>query len=48
MNILQEQLAPTAESIAQERMPLFNALVKYAKSNTTPFDVPGHKMGGTR
>ncbi len=45
MNILQEQIAPRVDALAQERMPLFNALVKYAKSSTTPFDVPGHKMG---
>jgi arginine/lysine/ornithine decarboxylase len=25
--------------------PLFDALVQYSKSNVTPFDVPGHKMG---
>lgn len=25
--------------------PLFDALVRYAESDVTPFDVPGHKMG---
>lgn len=31
--------------VAQDRMPLFEALVNYAKQDVTPFDVPGHKMG---
>ncbi|WP_067727445.1 aminotransferase class I/II-fold pyridoxal phosphate-dependent enzyme [Oceanobacillus damuensis] len=29
----------------QGKMPLFEALVHYAKQDVTPFDVPGHKMG---
>ncbi len=29
----------------QSNRPLFDALTKYSKSNVTPFDVPGHKMG---
>ena len=29
----------------QEKMPLFERLVKYAEQDVTPFDVPGHKMG---
>lgn len=31
--------------VAQDRMPLFEALVTYANQQVTPFDVPGHKMG---
>ncbi|MGG0658446.1 aminotransferase class I/II-fold pyridoxal phosphate-dependent enzyme [Rummeliibacillus pycnus] len=45
MNIIQEQTRTSEIAITQERMPLFDALVKYAKKNITPFDVPGHKMG---
>lgn len=45
MNIIQEQIRTREIALTQERMPLFEALVKYAKKNTTPFDVPGHKMG---
>lgn len=29
----------------QNKMPLFESLVHYAKKDVTPFDVPGHKMG---
>ena len=31
--------------LTQESMPLFEALQRYSRSNVTPFDVPGHKMG---
>lgn len=34
-----------AKNITHIKMPLFEALVKYAKQDVTPFDVPGHKMG---
>lgn len=30
---------------SQEKTPLYNALVNYANSDVTPFDVPGHKRG---
>ena len=33
------------KNLTQTKMPLFEALVKYAKQDVTPFDVPGHKMG---
>jgi arginine decarboxylase len=33
------------KTLTQTKMPLFEALVKYAKQDVTPFDVPGHKMG---
>ena len=29
----------------QNETPFLNALIEYVKSNPTPFDVPGHKMG---
>lgn len=29
----------------QEKTPFFSALAVYAKSDITPFDVPGHKLG---
>lgn len=29
----------------QQRTPLYDALVSYAKKDITPFDVPGHKRG---
>jgi len=29
----------------QDKKPLYDALVHYAKSDALPFDVPGHKMG---
>lgn len=32
-------------SINQLNTPLIDALKKYSESNTTPFDVPGHKFG---
>lgn len=48
MNMLQEQIETAEIALAQERMPLFDALVSYAKKNTTPFDVPGHKMGAQK
>ena len=32
-------------AIAQQRTPLYDALVSYAKQDITPFDVPGHKRG---
>lgn len=37
--------ANEASLVAQDQMPLFEALVNYAKQDVTPFDVPGHKMG---
>ncbi|MFJ8260856.1 aminotransferase class I/II-fold pyridoxal phosphate-dependent enzyme [Rummeliibacillus sp. NPDC094406] len=45
MNSLQEQTKIRELALTQERMPLFETLVNYAKKKTTPFDVPGHKMG---
>ncbi|WP_312755416.1 aminotransferase class I/II-fold pyridoxal phosphate-dependent enzyme [Rummeliibacillus suwonensis] len=45
MNSIQEQTQIREFAQAQERMPLFEALVDYAKKDVTPFDVPGHKMG---
>ena len=29
----------------QEKTPFYTELLKYSKSNTTSFDVPGHKLG---
>ncbi|MCM3316401.1 aminotransferase class V-fold PLP-dependent enzyme [Rummeliibacillus stabekisii] len=46
--VLQEILNEKYDICSQERMPLFEALVNYAKKNTTPFDVPGHKMGALK
>lgn len=42
---MQEPILKKAPLLDQNRMPLFEALVKYAGTNVTPFDVPGHKMG---
>lgn len=38
-------LADAKFARAQESTPLYDALVKYASSDVTPFDVPGHKRG---
>jgi arginine decarboxylase len=38
-------LADVKFARAQETTPLYDALVKYATSDVTPFDVPGHKRG---
>lgn len=45
MNQVKELVANSKYSLSQDKMPLFNALVNYAKQDVTPFDVPGHKMG---
>ncbi|KOS69125.1 decarboxylase [Lysinibacillus contaminans] len=45
MQGLQNWEAKEETLVAQDRMPLFEALVNYAKQDVTPFDVPGHKMG---
>lgn len=45
MNSIQEENRLSVSIKAQEKMPLFERLVDYAKRNTIPFDVPGHKMG---
>lgn len=37
--------AQTSPKTRQERMPLFEALIRYAQQDVVPFDVPGHKMG---
>ncbi|WP_249872094.1 aminotransferase class I/II-fold pyridoxal phosphate-dependent enzyme [Oceanobacillus saliphilus] len=42
---LKELLAKSSPMTDQDKMPLFEALVQYAKTDVTPFDVPGHKMG---
>ena len=45
---MQGQLVASANSLfveAQNRMPLYEAIVNYANSDVTPFDVPGHKRG---
>ncbi|WP_432353037.1 aminotransferase class I/II-fold pyridoxal phosphate-dependent enzyme [Sporosarcina sp. A2] len=44
MNFVKETTVPT-RSLLQTDAPLFDALVRYANSETVPFDVPGHKMG---
>lgn len=45
MSKLMERSLSTSVSSDQLRMPLFEALINYAKQDVTPFDVPGHKMG---
>ena len=42
---IKEHSAGTLSRLDQNKMPLFDALVGYAKKDITPFDVPGHKMG---
>ena len=44
MNIVKETTVPT-KTLLQTDAPLFDALVRYANSETVSFDVPGHKMG---
>ncbi|VDG94506.1 Arginine decarboxylase [Lysinibacillus sphaericus] len=44
MNIVKETTVPT-RTLLQTDAPLFDALVRYANSETVSFDVPGHKMG---
>lgn len=39
------RVAEESSLATQDCMPLFEALVNYAKQDVTPFDVPGHKMG---
>ncbi len=34
------------ETNKQEQTPYLSALIDYVKGNPTPFDVPGHKLGG--
>ena len=41
----QAALATNNVAKAQDATPLYDALVQYAKSDITPFDVPGHKRG---
>ncbi|MBS3680564.1 aminotransferase class I/II-fold pyridoxal phosphate-dependent enzyme [Ornithinibacillus massiliensis] len=45
MNHLKELVASPIPLMNQDKMPLFDALVEYARQDVTPFDVPGHKMG---
>ncbi|MFJ7734805.1 aminotransferase class I/II-fold pyridoxal phosphate-dependent enzyme [Lysinibacillus sp. NPDC097287] len=45
MQSVQNRVATEEFLVTQDRMPLFEALVNYAKQDVTPFDVPGHKMG---
>ncbi|MFT9816546.1 aminotransferase class I/II-fold pyridoxal phosphate-dependent enzyme [Lysinibacillus sp. NPDC056185] len=45
MQCVQDRVATEEFLVTQDRMPLFEALVNYAKQEVTPFDVPGHKMG---
>ncbi|MEN2767466.1 aminotransferase class I/II-fold pyridoxal phosphate-dependent enzyme [Ornithinibacillus xuwenensis] len=45
MSKVKELVTKKVSSMNQDRMPLFEALVQYAKQDVTPFDVPGHKMG---
>lgn len=45
MQSVQYRVATEEFLVTQDRMPLFEALVNYAKQDVTPFDVPGHKMG---
>ncbi|MEG0385651.1 MAG: aminotransferase class I/II-fold pyridoxal phosphate-dependent enzyme [Solibacillus sp.] len=45
MQCVQDRVATEEFLVTQDRMPLFEALVNYAKQDVTPFDVPGHKMG---
>ncbi|MEN2466559.1 aminotransferase class I/II-fold pyridoxal phosphate-dependent enzyme [Ornithinibacillus sp. JPR2-1] len=45
MNHLKELVASPIPLLNQDKMPLFDSLVEYAKQDVTPFDVPGHKMG---
>ncbi|KMY32215.1 decarboxylase [Lysinibacillus xylanilyticus] len=45
MQCVQNRVATEEFLATQDRMPLFEALVNYAKQEVTPFDVPGHKMG---
>lgn len=44
MNIVKETTVPT-RTLLQTDAPLFDALIRYANSETVSFDVPGHKMG---
>lgn len=45
MQCVQDRVTTEDFLVTQDRMPLFEALVNYAKQEITPFDVPGHKMG---
>ncbi|MFS0671892.1 aminotransferase class I/II-fold pyridoxal phosphate-dependent enzyme [Ornithinibacillus sp. 179-J 7C1 HS] len=47
MNNVKELVARPISILNQDKMPLFDALVQYAKRDVTPFDVPGHKMGSS-
>ncbi|WP_236686944.1 aminotransferase class I/II-fold pyridoxal phosphate-dependent enzyme [Ornithinibacillus contaminans] len=47
MNSIKELAGKRDLLLNQDKMPLFDALVQYAKQDVTPFDVPGHKMGST-
>lgn len=44
MTIVKETVVEKT-GLSQTDAPLFDALVRYAASDTIPFDVPGHKMG---
>ena len=43
MNEAMEYFTPRTSLIGQDRLPLFDALVNYAKSEVIPFDVPDIK-----
>lgn len=45
MTVSVQQVTQKEQPLTQQDMPLYNALQCYAKSDPTPFDVPGHKMG---
>lgn len=45
MNNVKELVKRPISLLNQDKKPLFDALVQYAKREVTPFDVPGHKMG---
>lgn len=45
MNELKELHTESELHHRQNELPLFEALVNYARKDVTPFDVPGHKMG---
>lgn len=45
MNEVKELFTESNLQLSQNKLPLFDALVNYAKQDVIPFDVPGHKMG---
>jgi arginine decarboxylase len=47
MNEVKELFTERTLFSSQDKLPLFNTLVDYAKQDVIPFDVPGHKMGAS-